>query len=105
VFDFTSVLQSRGFSIYLNGHAHTLTQYQIDGQGAYVTSGAGSLVDTPDQQSPSVLRKLNNESEEYILDSTGHTVPKQRNILQVVRGGYNSHTYQTIFNLKVAGYT
>lgn len=41
--DFTTLLQQRGFSIYLNGHTHTLNQYTIDGAGAYVTTGAGAM--------------------------------------------------------------
>lgn len=42
--DFTSLLQAHGFDLYLNGHAHTLTQYTVDYEGAYVTTGAGALV-------------------------------------------------------------
>jgi len=49
VADFTTVLEDHGFDLYLNGHAHTLTQYTVDGSGAYVTTGAGSLVNTDDQ--------------------------------------------------------
>jgi tartrate-resistant acid phosphatase type 5 len=92
VFDFTSAMQKRtgGFSLYLNGHAHTLTQYTIDGYGSYVTSGAGSLVNTPDQSSTAVTFKLNGESQ-HIEDPTDNA--------------HNSHTYQTIFNQKVAGFT
>jgi len=41
--DFTTLLQQRGFSIYLNGHTHLLNQYTIDGAGAYVTTGAGAM--------------------------------------------------------------
>ena len=46
VADFTTVLQKHGFDLYVNGHAHSLTQYTIDKAGAYVTSGAGSLAAT-----------------------------------------------------------
>jgi len=56
--DFLGLLQKRGFSIYYNGHAHTLTQYTVDGSGAFVTSGAGSLVNTPDQNGALMQRKL-----------------------------------------------
>lgn len=31
--DFTSALQDRGFSIYFNGHSHTLSQYTLDKVG------------------------------------------------------------------------
>ena len=36
--------RDHGFDLYLNGHVHTLTQYTLDGKGAYVTSGAGAMV-------------------------------------------------------------
>ena len=39
-------MQNHGFDLYLNGHAHTMSQYTIDGAGAYVTSGAGAMVAT-----------------------------------------------------------
>lgn len=32
--DMTTLIQNRGFSIYLNGHTHCLSQYKIDGAGA-----------------------------------------------------------------------
>lgn len=105
VLDFTAALLKRGLSIYLNGHAHTLTQYTIDGAGAWVTSGAGSLVDTPDQQSASILRKLQGHSEAVQLNADGSNVAPlpTRSLKETMEGGYNNHTYQTVFNLKVAG--
>ena len=114
VFDFTSRLQNRegGFSIYLNGHAHTLTQYMIDGKGAYVTSGAGSLVDTPDQMNEITRKKVLGEKEITVDGSIGlltHSdadtntdTDKERKLGD---SKYNNHTYQTVFNLKVAGFT
>ena len=47
--DFTSAMQEHGFDLYLNGHAHTLTHYAVDGNDAYVTTGAGAMVDTGKQ--------------------------------------------------------
>ena len=44
VADLTSVLQSAGMDFYINGHVHMLSQYQIDGAGSFVTSGAGCMV-------------------------------------------------------------
>ena len=85
VADFTSLLQNHGFSIYFNGHAHTLTQYKIDGSGAYVTSGAGALVNTADQS---------------------HEITRQKvlGMDPLPQLGQN-HTYTTVFNQKVAGFT
>jgi len=59
--DLTSAMQERGFDLYLNGHVHTLSQYTVDGKGAYVTSGAGSLVMSRDQfpGSPAQCRTYN----------------------------------------------
>lgn len=85
VLDFATVMQNHGFDLYLNGHVHTLTQYTLDGKGAYVTTGAGSMVKTPDQDQGSVPAKLMGED------------------LDAARGG--GHSYQTQFNTKTAGFT
>ena len=83
--DFTSAIQAAGFDIYLNGHAHTLSQYTIDGTGAYVTSGAGAMVATSDQAHAKVAPKL--AGEDILAPPT------------------SSHSYQTVFNDKIAGFT
>lgn len=97
VFDFTSALQQRGFSIYFNGHAHTLTQYKIDGTGAYVTSGAGALVNTADQSHHLTAAKV-----------LGMDIPYSGGLAlglnEAPQIGQN-HSYTTIFNQKVAGFT
>jgi len=82
--DFASAMQNHGFDLYLNGHVHSLTQYTLDGRGAYVTTGAGSMVRTPDQGQGNVPEKL-----------LGHD-------LGATGGG---HSYETQFNQKVAGFT
>ena len=87
VLDFTTLLQSRGFSIYLNGHSHALTHYTIDNKGAYVTSGAGALVNTYDQTHPITALKVN-----------GGNIARDPTVSA-------SHSYQTVFNQKVAGFT
>ena len=50
------VLKAHGFDLYLNGHTHCLTQYTVDGSGAYVTSGAGALVLSYDQERGTVAK-------------------------------------------------
>jgi hypothetical protein len=92
--DFTSALQNRGFSLYLNGHSHALTQYTIDNQGAYVTSGAGSLVNTPDQSRGVTLLKVDGQDISLPAEVGGE-----------VTGASTSHSYQTVYNKKVAGFT
>lgn len=84
VLDFTSLIQARGFSIYLNGHTHVLTHYTIDNKGVYVTSGAGSLVNTVDQSDPITVLKTQGA----------------KNIQTTA-----SHTYQTVYTKTVAGFT
>ncbi len=82
--DFTSLLQQRGFSLYLNGHTHLMNQYTLDGAGAYVTTGAGSMVNTADQQHPKTL-----------LKTQGKAVPTAT----------YGHSYQSICTNVVAGFT
>ena len=83
--DFTTALENHGFSIYFNGHVHALQQYTLDYKGAYVTTGAGSLVNTVDQTSPITSAKVNGED----LNNVGATA---------------SHSYQTVFSSKTAGF-
>ena len=108
VYDFTSLLQSYGFSIYLNGHAHTLSFYQLDGGGAYVTSGAGSLVDTPDQEKSATKDKVKGAAE-IVSDGAAHAIESEGSGNIEHRKGMGreetSHTYTTIFNQAVAGFT
>jgi len=83
--DFTTVVQQHGFDLYLNGHSHTLQQYTIDHAGAYITSGAGSMVSTSDQHHD--LRcSAELEIGESVISSSGHS-------------------YQSVFNSKTAGFT
>lgn len=89
--DFTSALQARGFDLFLNGHAHTLSQYIIDGGGAYITSGAGALVHTSDQD-PTTPGRISTYKK--VEGHSGTSIVNQFN-----------HTYKTVFNKKVAGFT
>jgi hypothetical protein len=85
VLDFTGTMQDHGFDLYLNGHAHTLSHYSVDGDGAYVTSGAGAMVNTEDQKAPHIIAKTSGQAE--------------------VQGRISTHKYQTIWNQKVPGFT
>ena len=90
VLDFTSLIQSHGFSYYFNGHSHALTRYSVDGSGIYVTSGAGALVNTPDQLHPVTAAKV--AGEQFINSTLTSTTT-------------SSHSYKTIANYKIAGFT
>ena len=84
--DFLTPLLARGFDLYLNGHVHTLNQYTIDGGGSYVTSGAGAMVATQDQTTPAAEAKLRGGAWRAGAAADGHT-------------------YETVWNQKVAGFT
>ncbi len=91
--DFVSPLQARGFHLYLNGHVHTLNQYSLDGGrggGIYVTSGAGAMLQTHDQESDAAAAKAAGRSFSSVpppgVDGT-------------------RHEYETVWNQPVAGFT
>ena len=84
--DFLYAAAARGFDLYLNGHVHTLNQYTIDGGGSYVTSGAGAMVATQDQTTPAAEAKLRGGAWRAGAAADGHT-------------------YETVWNQKVAGFT
>ncbi len=99
--DFVTPLQKKGMSLYLNGHTHTLNQYTLDNKGAYLTTGAGAMVDTADQTHPTTAAKLKG------LNVT-HSAPLRTAAAGGAEGvgaGNLGHTYQTVFNQAVAGFT
>lgn len=89
--DLTSLIQNRGFGIYLNGHTHTMQQYTIDGKGSYVTTGAGSMVNTTDQTHEMSLLKLSGES--YSTQKVS------------ARSNANNHVFTSVCKQTVAGFT
>lgn len=99
--DFTTAMQQHGFDLYLNGHIHTLTHYQIDGSGAYVCSGAGALVITHDQLGGTPAKdRVYNKANDLFRDELA-TRPFGQN----VTAGRGGHTYKSLYNAKVSGYT
>lgn len=95
--DFTTLVQQRGFSIYLNGHTHTLVQYKLDGAGAYVTTGAGAMVDTEDQEHP--VTKLKKEGK-HIPPLFRETYQKENSTATAL-----GHSYETVWKETIAGFT
>ena len=67
-------------NLYMNGHAHSLTQYTIDNKGAYITTGAGSLVNTASQSFEHTAAKVQGVAS--LLSSSGHSY--QTGILHVL---------------------
>jgi tartrate-resistant acid phosphatase type 5 len=106
VFDFATTLQNRGFSIYLNGHVHTMSQYTLDGWGAYVTTGAGSLVNTPDQSMAVTDKKANaHKGDVVVAAELDGTTTSYRKVDKKSRQLKGNHAYATVFNQKIAGFT
>lgn len=96
--DLASLIQQRGFSLYMNGHTHILDQYQIDGTGAYITTGAGSMVDTADQSHPTTAAKLAGQrTTSKNLKSTGGTTHEVEPIWQAKVAGFTLHTFNSDF--------
>lgn len=129
VLDFTSAIQKRGFSLYLNGHVHTLAQYTVDNKGAYVTTGAGSMAKTVDQTSrltamqlegrnideadiEDFMREANVEREAFrtSLDVNGEEGGDNAAVHTEwwryrYTSGAKKHTYQSVWNQANAGFT
>ena len=101
VLDFTSLVQQHGFSLYLNGHSHLLNVYTLDNQGAYVTSGAGSLVNTVDQTYDMTAAKV--AGNDLLVNSLMHARPAQT--ADATPASPPPHSYQTVYTNKVAGFT
>jgi len=111
--DFVSAASSHGFDLYLNGHAHTLTHYMIDGIAKYVTSGAGALVMTYDQLGGSPAK------DRTMRKATGGDLDGNGNLSLAELAGMNEmasvpygksersigHTYKQVYNNKVSGFT
>lgn len=79
--DFVSVMAEHGFDLYLNGHTHLLNQYTLGGKGAYVTSGAGAMVKTPDQST----------EEEHLIGGDVQTIWEQK------VAGFTLHKFSSDF--------
>jgi len=111
--DFVSAAEARGFDLYLNGHAHTLTHYMIDGSAKYVTSGAGALVMTYDQLGGSPAK------DRTMMKATGGDIDGNGNLSKAELAGLEQmahvpygksatnvgHTYKSVYNNKVSGFT
>lgn len=75
--DFLTPMENANFDLYLNGHVHTLNQYSVNGRTAYVTSGAGAMVKTADQE----------HTLETVLNATATNVWEQK------VAGFTLHTF------------
>lgn len=96
--DLTSAMQARGFDLYLNGHVHTLNQYTVDGKGAYVTSGAGSLVVSRDQL-PGTPHQCRTHNVSIGLDigPSGHG-HSHKAVFTAHTSGFTLHTFSSDFS-------
>ena len=92
VMDFAALVQQHGFSLYLNGHTHILNQYTLNGRGAYVTSGAGAMVKTVDQEHPVTARKLRSHAVHSAHGQSYQTVCANS------VAGFTAHTFNADFS-------
>jgi tartrate-resistant acid phosphatase type 5 len=101
--DLTTLIQNHGFSLFLNGHTHSMNQYTIDGKGAYITTGAGSMVSTADQSHPITAAKRDGlPVTEEIRRNRGSSTKQTANSSSLFPAG---HSYQTVWSLTIAGFT
>jgi len=77
--DLMGELINANMDLYLNGHAHTLTYYTMNGGGHYVTTGAGCMV------------KIDDDVEEVV---------RPHPVLAT-----NEYTVSEVWNQKIAGFT
>lgn len=111
--DFVTPAAGHGFDLYLNGHAHTLTHYEVDGKPKYVTSGAGALVMSYDQLGGSpakdrTMRKATGGD----MDGNGNlSAAELAGLEEMASVPYGAgarsvgHTYKAVYNNKVSGFT
>ncbi|CAE7586742.1 DIP13 [Symbiodinium sp. KB8] len=83
--DFVAPMVQHGFDLYLNGHTHLLNHYTINGGGAYVTSGAGAMVRTKDQD----------DEESHLV--TGKGSKKVQLVWEEKVAGFTLHTFSSDF--------
>ena len=95
--DFVSVLQKYGFHMYINGHQHELNTYTVDGEGIYVTTGAGCMVRVPEEfekEARTVIPESSKHTHEYTWFSktagfTTHTFAEDMSSLSTNFVAYN----------------
>eukprot|EP00928_Gymnodinium_smaydae_P080058 TRINITY_DN63861_c0_g1_i1.p1 TRINITY_DN63861_c0_g1~~TRINITY_DN63861_c0_g1_i1.p1 ORF type:complete len:450 (-),score=112.05 TRINITY_DN63861_c0_g1_i1:193-1542(-) len=85
--DITGLLQQHNVKLYLNGHTHDLEHYRMDGHSNmdYVTSGAGCMVHTKDQD---------NEGEYSGPYTNGHS---RDDVFRQKVSGFTVHTFSEDF--------
>lgn len=89
-FDLVAMLAKYNVDLYLNGHAHRLSHYTINGRN-FVTSGAGSMdsTDTPDPSKSDVVFHFDNNT---VPGFTGHFFEDDYNSL-------HTHFYDQVLTL------
>ena len=81
----TTLLKENNIDLYLNGHAHELRHYLIDGKQCWITTGAGSMVSTEKDQKEifDELSKYNNKNNQHKLTT----------IWNQTKAGFTTHTF------------
>lgn len=96
--DLITPLQQSNFQLVVNGHVHLLAHYTIDGNGTYITSGAGCMVRVPDSDTAGADEKKAREGQ-----------PKLRSLRQLKASSCTKysqvHTCEIVYQKVTAGYT
>ena len=110
--DFIEAAEDRGFDLYINGHSHNLAQYEIDGNNAFVTTGAGSMVNVysdkhePEELSESEMDQLMQKAKREKSPAKYRTFRKENGLnISAKDNGHLGHTYKSLYYKKVAGFT
>lgn len=101
--DFATPLQEHGFSIYFNGHIHALQQYTLNNKGAYVTTGAGALVNivTKAKKKLDALRNVNSYQILYSSKTAGFNLNTFSDDFTSLYIEYISYTGETLHSFHV----
>lgn len=94
VVDFTGLFLERKIHLYLNGHTHALKHYHIDGNSNidWVTSGAGCMVHTYDQE-------MSTTSDGHFLKPESKpSKHKADEAFNARKSGFTTHTFSNDFS-------
>mmetsp|Transcript_4145 Transcript_4145/g.10484 ORF Transcript_4145/g.10484 Transcript_4145/m.10484 type:complete len:443 (+) Transcript_4145:18-1346(+) len=93
VYDFVTPMVNRGFALYVNGHAHTLTQYAINTQSNYITTGAGAMV----------ISFEKNPRDPFTHPAANRTYRKEEGL--PLDRNVHEQGYTVVWNSRVSGFT
>ena len=91
--DFQDLLNSNKVHLYLNGHNHNLEHYSIDGQGKYITTGAGGMVIIGWKNGGVKLHKTSSSFKKWHKHHAHGRSHEVKSIWSKIITGFSSHTF------------